>query len=173
MMKTCIVLPLILLLSASPALSAFLPLICCCDDGVPGFHFLHEEHAIAGHNRGDDDAHPQVSPHVDDDAENHHDFHRNHDSDAGHKFGVGLTASAGSVSLLPTSCTCSAADLPTSVIVKAGITNFTAYKLASGHLRSVDKVAFERRYSDKLVIGARDLSPPGPHVFLVNRSLLI
>lgn len=176
MLKTRIALPLTLLLSVSPVLSAVLPLICCCDDGTPGFHLRYEEHASSGHNHGDDHAHPQVSHYSDDKAENHHDAHQDHNSDADDKNGVDLAARAGSIGLLSAPCTCSAADHPTGKavsIAKAGITKRATCKPAFGHLDSVVEVALEGLYLDNLTISAGDLSPPGPHVFLVNRTLLI
>lgn len=173
MPKTCVALSLTLLLSISPALSAFVPLICCCDDGVSGVHLYHEDHASSGHYHGDDHAHPQASHHFDDDLDNHQQSRGNYASDSDQAFDADVVVASGSVGLLPPSCTCGEADDPSGATAQVGMTNRTTFKLASGGLDSAIKVAFERPHPTEIGVHDTRRSPPRTQVFLVNRSLLI
>ena len=161
---------LALLLSVSPALSFFGPLIRCHDDDLQGFHLHDEPHAHQ--DRGHVDAHtPEASGHS---AGHRHDSHRSHDSNqASDSHSMVVASGAGSPS---NPCTCSPVDLPTrrdASLLKTSETNRSFRNLAFGHLASAAQVPSEGLDAGAYAAITRDLHPAGPGLYVINHSFLI
>lgn len=174
MTRLIIVVPLALLLSVSPILPSMAAYICCCDDAPGSFHLHHQEHAHRGHDHSAAPAPIEASQHSDDDGEHHRGSHHEHDADQSP--GLDVAPSAHASVPAPGSCSCSEADLPTPesvAVLSVAETSCKSTKLASGHVALAIKVTLDHLYLDGKVDAISDVSPPAPHLFLVNSSFLI
>lgn len=170
MARSYIAFPLALLLSASPILSFFVALICCCDDDLPGFHIHNGQHGyrdvdhVEGHG-------PEAS---DESAEHHQDLHQSHDTYQ--LFDSQSMADASSPGSSSSPCVCSAADLPARqelALLKASEIDRTLRNLAVGHLALATQVRPKRLHVGIYATSTRDVCPAGPGLYVINHSLLI
>lgn len=170
MARNRIAFPLAFLLSVSPALSFFAPLIRCHDDDLQGFHLHNEQQAHQ--DRGHVDAHtPEASGQS---AEHHGDSRQSHEANqASDSHSMVVASGAGSPS---NPCTCSPVDLPTrqeAVLLKTSEPNRTFRNLAFGHLDSAAQVPSEGHDAGAYAASTRDLRPAGPGLYVINHSFLI
>ncbi len=170
MARSHIAFPLALLLSVSPGLSSLVPLICCCDNDLPSFHFHNERHAHQDRDHAGGHA-PEVSGQS---PGHRHDSSQSHGTTQASDFHS--MVAAGSVGASSSPCICGPVDLPTRqdvALLKASETNRTFRNLAYGHLASATQVPSEGLNAGAHATTTKDVCAAGPGLYVINHSFLI
>lgn len=170
MARSHIAFPLALLLSVSPGLSFFVPLVCCCDGDLPGFHLHNGQHARQDRDHVEGRA-PEAS---DQSVGHHHASHQSHDTNQASNSHSGVVAGSAASSSSP--CLCSAVGLRTrqeAALLKASGTNRTFRNLAAAQLASATQVPPKRLHVGTYAGTAGGVCPAGLGLYVINRSLLI